>query len=386
MIYADFNGSCPLHPKVIEYLKDRIPNGPYANPNAIHSMGRKMRFGMEKCRTIIAKALGAQADQVSFNSGASEAISHIFHSVLSDRKDGKNIVITSGLEHSCVLNACKYYEENRGYTVFKVNSHRNGVIDLDHLKELFEQNKHKIALVSIMAANNETGVIQPFVEIAKLAKIYNTEFFSDTTQFIGKHDFSFADSGLDYAVLSGHKIGALIGSGVLLCKDKSKMKPLVFGGAIQEFGIRGGTQNYVGAETIAVALEAFLESKSELSRVNELRINFEKNLKNEFPDLYIVGEDAPRLATTVLLSNPGIHGQAVQIELESNDIFVTTSSACSDNEPATSKVLKSMGIDDRIGRGIIRISFCTNSTEATFNKIEEVLINAYKKLVKIHTY
>lgn len=386
MIYADFNGSCPLHPKVKEYLVERIQNGPYANPNAIHSMGRKMRFGLEKCRSICAKSLGANTTEVSFNSGASEGISHVFHSVLSDRKDDKKIIITSGIEHSCVVNACLYYQENRGFEVIKISTLANGVINLEELKTACEKNKNKIALVAIMAANNETGVIQPYKEIGKLSHEAGALYFGDTTQYIGKTEFNFSESEMDFAVLSGHKVGALIGSGILLKKDNINMKPLVFGGAVQEFGIRGGTQNYIGAESLAVALEAFDQDKDKLKDVQKFKDQFEKNLKEKFPNLVIVGEDAPRLATTTLLSNPGIHGQAVQIELESNDIFVTTSSACSDNEPATSKVLKSMGIDDRIGRGIIRLSFCTQSSEKTFTTVEEVLVNAYKKLVKIHTY
>lgn len=386
MIYADYNGSAPIHPKVRDYLVNRIPNGPYANPNAIHSMGRKMRFGMEKCRMTCARVLGAKSTQVSFNSGSSEGLSHVFHSVLSDRKDSKNIIITSGIEHTCVVNACKYYSEERGYKTLVVDTLENGVIDLEQFKNLMQEHKGKVALVSIMAANNETGVIQPYKEIAKISNEFDSEFLCDTTQFVGKTEFNFIDSGIDYAVVSGHKVGAIIGSGILLSKTNEQVRPLVFGGGVQEFGIRGGTQNYIGAETLAVALEAFESDKNELNRINELRIQFEQNMKKKFPGLYIVGEGADRLASTTMLSNPGIHGQAVQIELESNDIFVTTSSACSDNEPVTSKVLRSMGIDDRIGRGIIRVSFCTGSTVETYKQVEEALTNAYNKLAKIHTY
>ena len=298
MIYADYNGSCPIHPKVKEYLVERIQNGPYANPNAIHSMGRKMRFGLEKCRSICAKLLGAKTTEVSFNSGSSEGISHVFHSVLSDRKDNKNIIVTSGIEHSCVINAALYYQEARGFKVLIVPTLANGVIDLNELKKICEENKDKIALVSIMAANNETGVIQPYKEIGKLAHSAGALYFGDTTQYIGKTEFNFAESEMDFAVLSGHKVGAIIGSGILLTKDGIKMKPLVFGGAIQEFGIRGGTQNYIGAETLAVALEAFNQDKLILPEIQKYKDKFEKNLKTIFPDLVIVGEDAPRLATT----------------------------------------------------------------------------------------
>ena len=235
-----------------------------------------------------------------------------------------------------------------------------------------------------MAANNETGVIQPFQEIGRLAHEHGTLFFSDTTQIIGKDKFNFEESNMDFAVLSGHKIGALIGSGLILAKDKTMLsKDFIFGGG-QEHGLRGGTQNYIGVETLAVALDSF--EKNMMSRVEELasiRQNFEKNIKAKYPQAVIVGADAPRLATTTLISLPGIHGQAVQIELESNDIFVTTSSACSDNEPETSKVLKSMNIDDQVGRGVVRISLCCGVGQEAYDKIEKSLLSAYEKLSKL---
>jgi cysteine desulfurase len=386
MIYADNNGSCPLHPKVVEYLSTRLVSGPYANPNSIHSLGRKMNFGLEKCRRACAKILGAKTDQVSFNSGASEGISHVFHSVLSERQDDKNIIILSGLEHAAVANAAKYYTEHRNYKLETVRSQTDGTIDISHLSEILKANKDKVALVALMAANNETGVIQPYKKIGLLSQAHGAEYLCDTTQFIGKAEFNFEQSNIDYAVVSGHKVGAIIGSGLLLAKSTERMKPMVFGGAIQEFGIRGGTQNYIGAETLAVALELFEDKKSEIERVKNLRIQFEKNIKEKFPDVIIIGEAADRLSSTTLISKPGVHGQAVQIELESKEIFVTTSSACSDNEPVTSKVLKSMNIDDAIGRGIIRISLCLGATEEAYQLIETSLSNAYEKLSKIQSY
>ena len=381
MIYADYNGSAPLIPEVISYLQDRLQKGPYGNPNAIHSLGQKMYFGLEKCRAQCAKALGADPKQIVFNSGSSEGITHVFHSVLDDQELHKNVIITSGIEHSAVVEACHYYQA-KGFEVIKVPTTTDGIIEMEAFKNLVDEHHDQIALVCIMAANNETGVIQPWPQISDICNENEIPFFSDTTQYIGKTDFDFINSGMDYAVLSGHKVGAMIGSGLLLVKDPSTLKPLVFGGG-QEFGKRGGTQNYIGAETLAIALDIFDKNKSELAQVKKLRENFEAKIKNEFPQAVIIGENADRLASTTMISYPGIHGQAVQIELESHDIFVTTSSACSDNEPETSKVLKSMGIHDDIGRGVVRISLCLDATIEDYAKIETALKAAYKKLSKI---
>ena len=381
MIYADYNGSAPLLPEVISYLQERLQKGPYANPNAIHSLGQKMYFGLEKCRAQCAKALGANPKQVIFNSGSSEGITHVFHNVLDEQELHKNIIITSGIEHSAVVEACNYYQA-KGFEILKVPTSTDGMLDVETFAKMVQQNLDQVALVCIMAANNETGVIQPWPQISDICNENEIPFFSDTTQYIGKTDFDFINSGMDYAVLSGHKVGAIIGSGLLLVKDPTKLKPLVFGGG-QEFGKRGGTQNYIGAETLAIALDIFDKNKSELAKVKELREKFEANIKKEFPQAVIIGENAERLASTTMISYPGIHGQAVQIELESHNIFVTTSSACSDNEPETSKVLRSMGIHDDIGRGVVRISLCLDATVEDYAKIEKALKMAYGKLSKI---
>ena len=384
MIYADYNGSAPLLKPVREYLKKRLDTDLYANPNAIHSIGQKVTGGIEKCRGIIAEVLGCYPDQVIFNSGASEGISHILHSLL-DIKTSKNIIITSHIDHAVVPSALKYYEKERGYELKFVAVDSSGVADLKDLTNLLATHKGKIALVTIMAANNETGVIQPFTEMAKLCRTEGVEFFSDTTQLIGKGEFNFEKSGLDYAVCSGHKLGALTGSGFILVKEPTKLKPLVFG-STQEHGLRGGTQNYLGIETLAIALKDFQENSSKLKNLEALRLKFESKMKSHFPEVVIVGDKAPRLAGTTLIGYPGIHSQAVQIELESNDIFVTTSAACTDNQPETSKVLEAMGITDEVGRGVIRISTSYTHTEADYEKLGNALLAAYQKLKKIKSF
>jgi cysteine desulfurase len=385
MLYADYNGSAPLKTVVTEYLVKRLQDGPFSNPNAIHSLGKKMMFGMEAARRVVAKSLNCKSKNIIFNSGASEGISHIFYSLLNDGpKNGKNIILTSGFEHAAIVKCCELYEE-RGFKVLTINTTNQGYIDLEHLSVLISENKEQIALITAMAANNETGIIQPYQEVGKLSQDNGILYFSDTTQFIGKTAFDFETANMDFAVLSSHKVGALIGSGCIIAKEPTLLKPFIIGGG-QEKGLRGGTQNYIGVETIAVAMKYFSENMDQLDRVAVLREKFEKNIKAAFPDVVIIGDNSNRLSSTTMISYPGIHGQAVQIELESQNIFVTTSSACSDNNPETSRVLKSMGTTDDIGRGVIRISLCLNSNEALYEQIEVALTNAYTKLSKIKSF
>jgi len=382
MIYADFNGSAPLTPNVVNYLQKRLENGPYANPNAIHYLGAKTLMGMENSRQICAKILGARADQIIFNSGSTEGISTVFHSILSDSK--KKTIITSSIEHSSVVNTAKFYEA-MGFTSIIIPVSTDGVLDLNEFIKVVNKSKNDIALVSIMAANNETGVIQPWQEIGKICSENNIPFLCDTTQYIGKVPFNFEESEMDYAVCSGHKLGAMTGTGILLAKEPENIKPLIIGGG-QEKGHRGGTQHYIGNETIAIALECLQSKFENIETLNKKRSEFEEKIKAAFPNVHIMGEKAPRLATTTYISLPGIHGQAVQIELESQDIFVTTSSACSDNMPVTSKVLKAMNVSDEVGRGVIRISLGLCADPKTYDILADELIKAYKKLSRVKSF
>jgi cysteine desulfurase len=385
MIYADYNGSAPLLPCVKEYLKKRIDSDLYANPNAIHSMGQKIHSGIEKCRDVIAHAVGCYPDQIIFNSGSSEGISQILFSCLEYAPSTKKMIVTSSIEHAVIPSALKYYEERRGFKIEKVHVNQNGLIDLDSLKKILSQHQSSIALVTIMAANNETGVIQPINEISKLCQEHGILFFSDTTQVIGKGTFHFNEMGLDFAVCSGHKVGALSGSGFVIAKDPTLLKPYIFG-SHQEKGLRGGTQHYLGIETLAIALDDFIKNEKRLKQLLEARQEFESKLKNQLPLTHIIGGNALRLPGTSLISYPGIHGQAIQIELESNNIFVTTSAACSDNQPETSHVLKAMGIGDEVGRGVIRLSLSHHQQMADYHEILCALVSAIKKLEKIKSF
>jgi cysteine desulfurase len=385
MIYADYNGSAPLLPSVRDYLKKRIDTDIYANPNAIHSIGQKVYQGIEKCREGIAGFMGCYPDQLYFNSGSSEGISHILFSVLEYAPKNKNLVITSPIEHVVLPKALKFYQERRGFKIENVEIDNNGMIRIESLERLLKLNADSIALVTIMAVNNETGVIQPYKQVAELCQKYKVEYFCDTTQLIGKGEFNFENSGVDYAVCSGHKVGALTGTGFVMVKEPTKLKSHVFG-STQEKSLRGGTQNYIGVETLAIALSDFQSNKLKLENLKEARLKFEATMKNLFPELVIIGGNMPRLAGTTLMSYPGIHGQAVQIELEAHDIFVTTSAACSDNQPETSAVLKAMNVNDDIGRGVIRISLSYTNGSEDYSVIANALKSSYSKLSKIKSY
>ncbi len=371
-IYADYNGTSQLKDSVKKYLIERL-DGPFGNPNAIHSIGNQIKDAYEKCRVHCAEMLGAEPHQVIFNSGSSEGISQVFYSHIARSNCNKKI-LTSKIEHAAIRNACKTLE-SLGFQIDHLDTDSDG-------KVIIPKSSEGYCIAALMAANNETGVIQDYREFAQWCASTNTPYFCDTTQLIGKTKFNFKESNLDFAILSAHKIGALGGCGILLVKKPEKLKPIIFGGG-QEYALRGGTQNYIGVECLTVALQDILKCEKQFGALEERKNKFEQTIKSTIPEAIIIGESAKRLPNTTLLSIPGIHGQALQIELESRDIFVTTSSACSDNEPETSAVLKSMGINDDVGRSVIRVSVDCDTSESDYARISEAIIKAYKTLKKI---
>lgn len=385
MIYADANGSLPPLPEVRAHVHKRIDSPLWANPGAIHSMGGKINEGLERCRTIVADAFGCDPAHVLWNSGSSESISTVFHSVLIQSPAERRLIYLPGTEHAAVMNGARFYETNIGFEVRIIPVSTEGKVDVAWLTKELKTFAPQAALIACMAANNETGVIEPWQEIRDLAKQNSIPFFCDTTQWIGRFPFNFLESGLDFALVAGHKIGALPGSGALLARDPGALWPLVFGGG-QEQGLRGGTQNYLSIETLAIACQGLADKVAHVSHMNDMRESFEREIKRRFPSAVVIGESQPRLPGTTLLGYPGLHGQAVQIELESQDIFVTTSAACSDNEPATSKVLRAMGVEDVLGRSVVRVSLPLTASKADYDGILKALTNAYEKLARIKSY
>jgi cysteine desulfurase len=382
MIYADYNGSAPLCPEVIAYLQERLSSQDYANPNASHFLGQKVLMGMENARSLIAKHVGALPKQIVLNSGSTEGISQVFFSLLHCRNISrtKNVVLISSIEHSAVLKCGEFYATDQGYEVHLIPAQINGETDLGAFNKLAEQHQGKIAMVAVMAANNETAVVQPYMEIGKVCQKEGIPFVCDTTQYIGKTEFNFNETPIDFAFLSGHKIGALTGAGAIIAKDTSKLKPFIIGGG-QEKNLRGGTQNYLGFETIGVAIKAFQHKKEKLPQLEEERSQFEKRIKESYPEVIIMGEEATRLPGTTFISHPSLLGKDIQREFEENDIYVTTTSACSDNTGAPSKVLAAMGIEDHVAKGAVRISVSLCSPKDHYGLIFDALKNAYDKLL-----
>jgi len=368
MIYADHNGSSPLLTEVKEFLNRRINGNLFGNPSALHANGMNIRKRLEKSRSTIAHLLGAKPDQVIFTSGASEGIAQVISSILQSKNEG--VILVTGLEHSSIYETIKRYKTDQ-HKIVELPTTKEGTVDLSAI----DQYRSTAILFCLNGCNSETGVITEPPTIKFCPILY------DATQLIGRESFDFNKNNIDYAVFSSHKLGALPGSGVLLAKDSSGLCPLI-PGALQEEGLRGGTENYLAIETMAIALTVLYleETKAKINELNCAKIQFEKRLLADHPKLTVFGKDAKRSYNTTYLAYAGIHGQALQIELESKGIFVSTSSACSDNEPAGAHVLGASGIPENISRGAIRISLGVENKSDDYNKISLALSEVVDKL------
>lgn len=332
-LYMDYNATRPLREsaklKILESF-DLL-----GNPSSVHSDGRKARKIIEESREKIAQTLSVKAKQIIFTSGATES-----NNLLSQQFLNNNFCISSQEHDSLHIPA---------EGVFECKSDQNGLCDLNHLEDILKKNK--ISCVSLLSANNETGVIQPILEASLLAKKYNAFFCTDAVQGFGRVQADW--NAFDFIILSGHKIGGLPGIGILVMPEDYFLKPILKGGG-QERSFRAGTENILGIISMAAVIE---EAKNENWLNTQKQKNIlEKELIKINPDIVIVGSEQKRLPNTSLFITPGIKSEIQVMNFDLNGISVSAGSACSSGKVKKSRVLKNIGFNDELSSCALRIS------------------------------
>ncbi len=364
MIYLDHNASSPLRPSARSAMLAAL--GETANASSVHSGGRQARARIEKARAQVAKLCGASPEDVVFTSGGSEANAFALKGAAAGSfVAGRRItrIFVSAIEHDSVrANASAIAEMIPGTIVHEIPVTKDGVIDLDAFR-LALANGEGSALVSVMAANNETGVIQPIEDNAHLTKSDGTSLLHvDAVQAIGKIPFAFDVAMIDYMTVSAHKLGGPQGVGALLVKDAAPLAPLIAGGG-QEMRRRAGTENVAGIAGFGAAAEEAGATMDERAQVARLRDIFERELLSVVPHAAIFGVHAERLPNTSNFAVPGLSAETGLIALDLDGIEVSSGSACSSGKVKPSHVLSAMGVDQELSRGALRVSFGWNSTE-----------------------
>ena len=354
-VYLDSNATTPLLPEVFEAMRPYYFEE-FGNASSIHHHGQHARAAVERARESVARLLGCRAAEVVFTSGGTEADNlGIFGIVQSG-----DHVITSQIEHHAVLNACKRLEQ-RGVEVTYLRVDADGLVDPDDLRGALRANTK---LISIMMANNETGVIQPVEEIGRVAAEEDVYFHTDAVQAAGKVPIDVKQIGCDLLSISGHKFHGPQGTGALYVRRGTLLEPLFFGGN-HERQRRAGTENLPGiiglGHAAEIARHGFEDGSVE--RIRSLRDRLESNLLEEIDSAGVNGGDARRVPNTSNIYFDHIEGEAMVIALDLKGLAVSTGAACSSGAIEPSHVLTAMGLSAERARASIRFSIGKHNTE-----------------------
>ena len=357
--YLDHNATSALRPEA-RMAMDQVLQA-QGNPSSIHRAGRAARAVVETSRADVARLVGARAEQVIFTSGGTEANAlALWGAVAGASAAGAPVkaLCLSAIEHDSVLRtAAAIAERNTGIRVASIPVMKDGVIDVEALDGVLNDVGGP-ALVAVMAANNETGVIQPIVDV--IARVHSVGGFClvDAVQACGRIAADFAPRGADYLTLSAHKIGGPQGAGTLVVRDGVPLAPQIMGGS-QEKNRRAGTENVASIAGFGAAAKACSQDDSSAA----LRDTFESGLRQRFPDVIIFGESVPRLANTSNFAIPGIAAETAIIALDLDGVMVSSGAACSSGKVKPSHVLQAMGVSAELARSALRVSLGWNSTQ-----------------------
>lgn len=339
----------------------------WANPSASYAAGRKARKALQSSREQVAALIGAQNREVIFTSGATESI-HAVHTSVRHLWPQNRLLITTKAEHAAVQQCAARWEQSGG-EVCRLGVNRNGLIDPEEMRKALQSSQ--AALVSILWANNETGIIQPMREIVAMAHEYGALVHADAVQMIGKAPM---DAEVDFLSLSGHKFHAPKGIGALMVNQRVRFEPLLVGGG-QEEGRRSGTENVPGIVGLGQAAALAMSPCS-----SELRNAFEAQLTREWPEAVIHGQHTPRLPNTTSICFPGIEAAGMLILLDQAGIACSAGSACHTSSVHPSHVLEAMGYDAAHAGSTLRFSFSRMNTLQEATQAAEIVLNSARKM------
>jgi len=367
--YLDYNATAPLRPEVRDAMAAALSL--IGNPSSVHAEGRAARSAIEAAREKVAALVGARSEDVIFTSGATEANAL----ALAAQAGEAWHCYLSAVEHPSVLSGGRFYRETT--TVIPVTA--DGVADLAILAKQLE--KHHLGgwrpIVSLMAANNETGAVQPVAEASKIVHSAGGLLHTDAVQAAGRIRLDMATLGADMLSLSAHKIGGPKGVGALVLGNGASVEPLIKGGG-QERRRRAGTENVAGIIGFGVAAELASADLAKVAAIAALRDDLEAAARAIAPDLVVLSSRVPRLPNTTCIAVPGVKAETLVIGLDLAGVAVSSGSACSSGKVEASHVLSAMGVPEEVTHGAIRVSLGFATKRADIGNF----LKAFDELVK----
>ena len=385
IVYMDNNATTPIHPEVKKAMIDAI--GVFGNPSSLHALGREARQLVEAAREKIASFIGASPEEVMFVGSGSEANNTVLNALTCQRmgcaynREGLNTIITTTIEHPCVLETSKCLQE-KGVDVSYLDVDLHGKIDIEQLKDVITDNT---GLVSVMMANNEIGTIQDIKTIAEIVHQRGALFHTDAVQAVGKIPVNVQELDVDFLTISGHKIYGPKGIGALYVKKGAPFCPLIRGGH-QERGRRAGTENTIGIIGLGKAIETRgQEMQEEEKRLLELKATLKKGIEERIPDVQFIGHPTDCLPGTLNASFDGAEGEAIILYLDLEGIAVSTGSACASGSLDPSHVILATGLPAECAHGSIRISMGRENTMEEVEYMIDVLPRVIEKIRDMST-
>jgi cysteine desulfurase len=366
-IYVDNNATTRVAPQVLEAMLPYFCDS-YGNPSSMHRFGGKIGRDLRDARAKVAALLGAEPEEILFTSCGTESDSTAIWAALRANPTKKH-VITTRVEHPAVKNLCEHLAKN-GYRITFVPVGRKGRLDLDYL---YDHLSEDTAIVSVMWANNETGVIFPVEEIAQQLSQRGIVFHTDAVQAVGKVPIHLKHNTIAMLSLSGHKLHAPKGIGALYIRKGTKFAPFLMGGH-QEFGRRGGTENVASIIGLGIASElASAHMQEENTRIKRLRDKLESELLAQVPHVLVNGDSQHRLPNTTSLAFEYIEGESILLMMDEFQICASSGSACTSGSLEPSHVLRAMGVPFTAAHGSIRFSLSIYNTEKEIDFIIDKL-------------
>lgn len=382
-IYFDNSATTPLDPRVRATMQPFLAEA-FGNPSSLHWAGREARAAVERARRQIAALFGAKPDEIVFTASGTEANNLAILGLLEGLEGRENHIITSSIEHPAVLEPCRWLER-RGVLVTWLPVDGDGLVNPNDLRRALRPTTR---LVSIMAANNVVGTLQPLQELVRITREHGALFHTDAVQAAGKLPLNVTAMPFDLLTLSAHKLNGPKGVGALYVRSGVNLKPLLHGGG-QERGLRSATENVAGVAGLGCAAEiAREEMPAEAVRLVELRDYLIQSLTASLPNAYVVGHRYRRLPGHICLGLAGQEGEAIKLllALDEAGIAISTGSACSAHQAGEpSYVLRAMGFDLLRARGSLRITLGRFNTKAEVDRFLSVFPSIAAKLRPITT-
>lgn len=367
-IYFDNAATTPVHKEVVDAMLPYFTEN-FGNPSSVYQIAQINKKAVDDSRETIAKAIGAQANEIFFTSGGSEADNWAIKGIALAHKNKGNHIITTKIEHHAVLHTCEFLEKN-GFEVTYLDVDENGMV---HPEDVEAAIKETTILISIMYANNEIGTINPIKEIGAIAKAHKIPFHTDAVQAIGQVRIDVKEENIDLLSLSAHKINGPKGMGVLYIRRGLKIENLIHGGA-QERGRRAGTENVPGIVGLAKAMEiAYTDFEAKIEKMTALRDKLIKGLLENIPYTKLNGHPTMRLANNSNIGVEYVEGESLLLLLDMNGISGSSGSACTSGSLDPSHVLLAIGIPHERAHGSIRLTLGSQNTEEEIDKVIEVM-------------